>query len=192
MPRISKPFWGFDNSIWCLLIMGRNWQLVTNRKLIYQWFCSEASSKLEEHGDVAQLVELSLRMRGIRGSTPRISKSFLRLRQLYFVLADKRKELTTRYKSKADLSWTLFTSYLEAWRARGCRSIGRALASHARGTGIDAPHLQNIFEDSTILLCSGWQKERIDNSLQIDSWYFKNFVQKLARSLKSTGTLLQW
>ena len=144
MPRISKTFSGFENSIWCLLIMGRNWQLVTNRKLIYHGFCSEASSKLEEHGDVAQLVELSLRMRGVQGLKPRIARLFLRLRQFYFVLTDKRKELTTRYKSKPDLSSILFTSYLEAWRARGRSSNGRALASHARGTGIDAPHLQTF------------------------------------------------
>ena len=104
MPRISKNFWGFDNSIWCLLIMGRNWQLVTNRKLIYHGFCSEASSKLKGYGDVAQMVERSIRMREVRGSMPRISKTFSRLRKFYFVLGDKRKELTTRYKSKADLS----------------------------------------------------------------------------------------
>ena len=110
MPRISKTFWGFDNSIWCLLIMGRNWQLLTNRKLIYHGFCSEASSKLEGYGDVAQMVERSLRMREVRGSKPRVSKIFSRLRQFYFVLADKRKELTTRYKSKAELSLILFRS----------------------------------------------------------------------------------
>ena len=130
------------------------------------------------------MVERSLCMRRVRGSTLCISKTFLRLRQFYLVLADKTKELTTSYKSKADLSWILLTSYLKAWRVRERSSIGRALVSHARGTGIDAPHLQNIFEDSTILLCSGWQKEGIDNSLKIDNWYFMNFVQKLARRVR--------
>ena len=110
MHRISKSFWGFDNSIWCLLIMWRNWQLLTNRKLIYHGFCSEASSKLKGYGDVAQMVERSLRMWEVRGSMPRISKRFSRLRQFYFVLADNRKELTTQYKSKADKSWSLFRS----------------------------------------------------------------------------------
>ena len=110
MPRISKPFWGFDNSIWCLLIMGRNWQLVTNRKLIYHGFCSEVSSKLKGYGDVAQMVERPLRMREVRGSMPRISKTFSRLRQFYSVLADNRKKLTTRYKSKAELSLISFRS----------------------------------------------------------------------------------
>ena len=76
VPRISQTFWGFDNSIWCLLIMGRNWQLVTNRKLIYHGFCSEASSKLEGYGDVAQMVERLLRMWEVRGSMHRISKTF--------------------------------------------------------------------------------------------------------------------
>ena len=110
LPRISIHFWGFDNSILFWLTKGKNWQLVTNQKLIYHEFCAQATSKLEEHGDVAQLVELSLRMRELRGSLPRISKTYLRIRQFYFVLADKRIEYTTRYKSKADLSWILFRS----------------------------------------------------------------------------------
>ena len=76
MPRISKTFWGFDNSIWCLLIMGRSWQLVRNRKLIYHGFCPEASSKLEEYGNVAEMIERSLCMREVRGSMPRISIHF--------------------------------------------------------------------------------------------------------------------
>ena len=76
VPRISQTFWGFDNSIWCLLIMGRNWQLVTNRKLIYHGFCSEASSKFEEYGNVAQMAERSLCMREVRGLVPRMSKTF--------------------------------------------------------------------------------------------------------------------
>ena len=76
VPRISKTFWSFDNSIWCLLIMGRNWQPLTNRKLIYHEFCSEASSQLEEYGNVAEMAERSLCMREVRGSMPRISKTF--------------------------------------------------------------------------------------------------------------------
>ena len=107
VPRISKTFWGFNNSMWCLLIMGRNWQLVTNRKLIDHEFCSEASSKLDEYGNVAEMAERSHCMREVHGSVPRISKT-LRLRQFYLVFADNGKELTTRYKSKADISWILF------------------------------------------------------------------------------------
>ena len=107
VPRISKTFWGFNNSMWCLLIMGRNWQLVTNRKLIDHEFCSEASSKVDEYGNVAEMAERSHCMREVRGSVPRISKT-LRLRQFYLVFPDNGKELTTRYKSKADISWILF------------------------------------------------------------------------------------
>ena len=45
---------------------------------------------------------------------------------------------------------TLRISYStrEEWyelEARGCSSLGRALALHARGTGIDARHLQSLF-----------------------------------------------
>ena len=186
-PASPKHFWGFDNSTLFWLTKGKIWQLVTNRQLIFHEFCSEASSKIEAYGNVAKMVQRSLCMRGVRGSTPRISKTFLRLRQFYLVLADNGKDVATRYKSKADLSWILLTSYLKAWKVRERSSIGRALVSHARGTVIDAPHLQNIFEDSTILSASGWQNERIDNWLQIESWSIMNFVHKLSRSLKSTG-----
>ena len=79
--------------------MGRNWQLVTNRKPIFHELCSEASSKLEEYGDVAKMVERSLCMRQVRGSMPRISKTFLRIRQLFFICWFEEK-LTPRYKWK--------------------------------------------------------------------------------------------
>ena len=40
----------------------------------------------------------------------------------------------------------LYTAYATmAFRKRGCRSIGRSLALHARGTGIETPHLQISF-----------------------------------------------
>ena len=42
----------------------------------------------------------------------------------------------------------LCTAYATiAFRKRGCRSIGRSLALHARGTGIETPHLQISFCD---------------------------------------------
>ena len=42
----------------------------------------------------------------------------------------------------------LCTAYAtSAFRKRGCRSIGRSLALHARGTGIETPHLQISFCD---------------------------------------------
>ena len=88
--------------------MGMIWHLVTNGKLIFDEFLSEASSKLEEDGDVSQMVERSLCMQEVRGSMPRISKTFLRIRQFCFVFADNRNELTTRYKWKTDISRILF------------------------------------------------------------------------------------
>ena len=88
--------------------MGRNWQLVTNRKPTFHELCSEASSKQNHYGDVAQMVERSLCMREVRGSMLRISKTFLRIRQFSFVVADNGKELTIRYKSKTGFSWVLF------------------------------------------------------------------------------------
>ena len=90
------------------MILGRNWQLVTNGKLIFHELCSEASSKRNHYGDVAQKVERSLCMLEVRGSMPRISKTFLRIRNFWFVFADDGNELTTRYKWKTDTSWVLF------------------------------------------------------------------------------------
>ena len=107
-PASPNHFLGFDNSHLYLLILGRNWQLVTKRKPIFHELCSEASSKLEEYGDVAQMVERSLSMREVRGSIPRISKTFSRIRQFWFVFADNGNELTTRYKWKTDITWILF------------------------------------------------------------------------------------
>ena len=91
-----------------LLIMGRNWQLVTNRKPIFHELCWEASSKRNHYGDVAQMVERSLSMREVRGSMSRMPKTFLRIRQFCFVFADNRNEMTTRYKWKTDISRILF------------------------------------------------------------------------------------
>ena len=79
--------------------MGRNWQLVTNGKLIFHELCSEGSSKRNHYGDVAQMVERSLCMREVRGSMPRISSAFLRIRQ-FFSFADYKEKMTPRYKWK--------------------------------------------------------------------------------------------
>ena len=152
--------------------MRRNWHLVTNGKLIFHELCSEASSKGNHYEDVAQMVERSLCMREVRGSMPRITKKFFKIRLFCFFIGENGKELTTRYKWKKifhefcseasseleedrDVSQMVERS-LCMQEVRGCSSNGRALALHARGTGIDAPHLQNIFEDSTILffICS--------------------------------------
>ena len=73
-------------------------------------------------GDVAQMVEHSLSMRGARGSIPRIST-------LFSFFPDFFPGLTTNSNT---LWW------------RGCSSDGRALALHARGRGIDTPHFHCI------------------------------------------------
>ena len=73
-------------------------------------------------GDVAQMVEHSLSMRGARGSIPRISTLFS-----FFRLA-------------TDTDYTLWPLCV----VRGCSSDGRALALHARGRGIDTPHFHCI------------------------------------------------
>ena len=185
VPRISKTFGGFNNSMWCLLIMGRNWQLVTNRKLINHEFCSEASSKLDEYGNVAEMAERSLCMREVRGSVPRISKT-LRLRQFYVVFADNGKELTTRYKSKADISWILFTRYLEAQRVQECSSNGRALASHARGRG-SVPRISKTFSRlRQIYLVLADNRKGL--TTRYKSKADLSWILFRSRSLKSTGT----
>ena len=74
-------------------------------------------------GDVAQMVEHSLSMRGARGSIPRISTLF------------------SFFTPDTDPDYTLTPPCV----VRGCSSDGRALALHARGTGIDTPHLHFLF-----------------------------------------------
>ena len=99
-PASPKDFWGFDNSGLYLLMMGRIWQLVTNRKPIFHELCWEASSKRNHYGNVAQRVERTLSMREVRGSMPRISKTYFRIRRFCFLFGAIGKELTTRYKWK--------------------------------------------------------------------------------------------
>ena len=73
-------------------------------------------------GDVAQMVEHSLSMRGARGSIPRISTLF------------------SFFTPDTDPDYTLTPPCV----VRGCSSDGRALALHARGRGIDTPHFHCI------------------------------------------------
>ena len=82
-------------------------------KLIFHELCSEDRSKRNHYGNVAQMVERSLCMREVRGSMLRISKTFLRIRQFWFVFADNGNKLTTRYKWKTDISWVLFKASLK-------------------------------------------------------------------------------
>ena len=110
MTRIPKTFLRIRQFWFFLLMMGRNWQLVTNRKPIFHELCWEASSKRNHCGDAAQMVERSLSMREVRGSMRRISKTFFRIRQFCFLFGDIGNELTTRYKAKTDFSWIVFRS----------------------------------------------------------------------------------
>ena len=108
MTRISKAFLRI-RQFW--FVFADNGNELTTRykwKLIFHELCSEARSKRNHYGDVAQMVERSLCMREVRGSMLRISKTFLRIRQFSFVVADNGKELTTRYKSKTGFSWVWF------------------------------------------------------------------------------------
>ena len=107
MPRISKHFWGFDNST-LFWLTGKNWQLGTDRKLIYHGFCSEASSKLEKYGNVAEMVERSLCMREVSGSMPRISKTFSGFENsMCLLIMGRNWQLVTNRKL---ISWILFRS----------------------------------------------------------------------------------
>ena len=108
MPRFSKTIFRIRRI--CFLISDIGKELTTRYKwkTAFHEFCSEANSKLEEYGDVSQTVERSLCMREVRGSMPRISETFLRIRQFWFVFADNGNELTTRYKWKTDISRSLF------------------------------------------------------------------------------------
>ena len=167
--------------------MGRNWQLVTNGKLIFHEFCSQATSKLEEYGDVSHMVERSLSMREVRGSMSRIPKTFLRIQQFWFIFADRGNELTTCYKRKTDISWNLFkaSSKLEEY-GDVAQMVGRSL-SVREVRGSMSRISKTFFEDSTILVCICWWWEGIDNSLQIESQFLMNCVQKLARREIITG-----
>ena len=166
--------------------MGRNWQLVTKRKPIFHELCSEASSKLEEYGDVAQMVERSLCMWEVRGSIPRIWKTILRIRQFWFVFADNGNELTTRYKWKTDISWILFkaSSKVEEYgdvaqmveRSLCMREVRGSMPRISK-TFLRIRQFWFVFADNGNELTTRY-KWKTDN---------QEFCSKLARNFKGTG-----
>ena len=185
MPRISKTFWGFDNSICCLLITGRNWQLLTNRKLIYHGFCSETSSKLEGYGDVAQTVERLLRMREVRGSIPRISKHFWGFDNSisFWLTKGKNWQLVTNRKLIYHEFCSQATSKLKGYRDVA-QMVERSLCMReVRGS---VPRISKTywgFDNSMwCLLIMGRNWQVVTNRKLI----YMDFVQKIAQSLKGT------
>ena len=93
------------------------------------------------------MVERPLIKPEVRGAIPRISK----VKDIEFLINFLQK--TTEYSNRIQeipsqkIYNLLFAdwkkSFLDISKLRGCSSNGRALAWHARGTGIDAPQLQN-------------------------------------------------
>ena len=83
----------------------------------------------------------------VRGAKPRISKvkdiekliKFLQKTTEYWSLIQE--ILSQKILNILFADWN--KSFLDSYKSWGCSSNGRALALHARGTGIDAPHLQN-------------------------------------------------
>ena len=148
--------------------MGRIWQLITNRKPIFHELCSKASSKQNHYGGVAQMVERSLCMREVWGSMTRISKTFLRIRQFWFVFADNGNELTTRYKWKTDISRVLFkaSSKLEEY-GDVAQMVERSLSMReVRGA---LPRIAKTFLRIRQLFFICWLWGENDTSLQMET-----------------------
>ena len=93
------------------------------------------------------MVERVLSKPEVRGAIPRISEvknieqifNFLQKTTEYWNLIQEIPSQKIYNLLFAD--WN--KSFLDSSKLWGCSSYGRALALHARGTGIDAPHLQN-------------------------------------------------
>ena len=93
------------------------------------------------------MVERPLSEPEVRGAIPRISKvkdieyliNFLQKTTEYWNLIQEIPSQKIYNLLFAD--WN--KSFLDSFKAWGCSSNRRALALLARGTGIDAPHLQN-------------------------------------------------
>ena len=93
------------------------------------------------------MVERVLSEPEVRGAIPRISE-VKDIEQLFNFL-QKTTEYWSRIQkipSKKNFN-ILFAdwnkSFLHSYKTWGCSSSGGAIALHARGTGIDAPHLQS-------------------------------------------------
>ena len=98
------------------------------------------------------MVERPLIKPEVRGAIPRISKvkdiefliNFLQSTTEYWNLIQEIPSQKTYNLLFAD--WN--KSFLDSSKLWGCSSNIRALALHARGTGIDAPHLQRYSHSS--------------------------------------------
>ena len=92
------------------------------------------------------MVERVLSKPEVRGAIPRISE-VKDIEQLFNFLQKTTEywSLIQKIPSKKNFN-LLFAdwnkSFLDSYKSWGCSSSGRAIALHARGTGIDAPHLQ--------------------------------------------------
>ena len=92
------------------------------------------------------MVERPLIKPEIRGAIPRISKvkdieyliNFLQKTTEYWNLVQETP--SQKFYNLLFAEWN--KSFLDSWKLWECSSNGRALALHAKGTGIDAPHLQ--------------------------------------------------
>ena len=93
------------------------------------------------------MVERLLSKPEVRGAIPRISE-VKDIEQLinFFQKTSEYWSLIQKIPPKKNFN-LLFAdwnkSFLDSYKLWGCSSNGRALFLHARGTGIDAPHLQN-------------------------------------------------
>ena len=93
------------------------------------------------------MVDRLLSQPEVRGAIPRISEikdieqliNFLQKTTEYWSLIQEIPSQKIYNLLFAD--WN--KGFLDSWKLWGCRSNGRALVLHARGTGIDAPDLQN-------------------------------------------------
>ena len=101
-------------------------------KLHSCWLSEKKFREIWYTWDVGQMVERPLIKPEERGAIPRISK----VKDIEFLINFLQKMYNLLF---AD--WNKI--FLDSSKLWGCSSNGRALALHARGTGIDAPLLQN-------------------------------------------------
>ena len=93
------------------------------------------------------MVERVLSKPEVQGAIPRISE-VKNIEQLFNFLQKTTEywSLIQKIPSKKNFN-LLFAdwnkSFLDSYKSWGCSSNGRAITLHARGTGIDAPHLQS-------------------------------------------------
>ena len=132
---------------YCILKLLNRSRLSATKKLIVADWAWDLRDRSYQRWCTANGRALALHARGSGINAPHLHNlrpcvivvCFLKKKYCILKLLNRSRLYATKKLIVADWAWDLRDRSYQRW----CTANGRALALHARGTGINAPHLQN-------------------------------------------------